>query len=106
MSKSFFLLTYAWLLLWSYNRTINCSSGCNHISMASGVQHAANALFIGFTGDPMWPFLPLVLAITAGQCLNISELWIAFKSFQYLAIHEMTRALQCDLYYIHIYNYV
>jgi len=38
----------------------------------------------------------LVLAVTAAQCLNIAELWVAFgagKSFRYLAAHEMARAL-------------
>ena len=38
----------------------------------------------------------VVLAVTAAQRINASELWIAFgtgKSFRYLAIHEMVRAL-------------
>ena len=37
----------------------------------------------------------VVLAITATQCLDISELWIAFgtgKNFRHLAIHEIARA--------------
>ena len=38
----------------------------------------------------------VVLAVTVAQRINASELWIAFgtgKSFWYLAIHEMVRAL-------------
>ena len=41
----------------------------------------------------------VVLAITAVRHLDISELWIVFgtgKSFRYLAIHEMARALEPD----------
>ena len=41
----------------------------------------------------------VVLAVTAAQCLNISELWVAFgtgKSFRHLAAHEMARALGPD----------
>ena len=41
----------------------------------------------------------LVLAVTAAQCLNISELWVAFgagESFRHLAAHEMARALGPD----------
>ena len=38
----------------------------------------------------------VVLAVTAAQCINASELWIVFgtgMSFRYLAIHKMARAL-------------
>ena len=41
----------------------------------------------------------LVLAVTAAQCLDITELWVAFgagKSFRYLAAHEMAKALGSD----------
>ena len=41
----------------------------------------------------------LVLAVTAAQRLNITELWVAFgtgKSFRYLAAHEMAKALGPD----------
>lgn len=38
----------------------------------------------------------VVLAITSAQCLDISELWIAFgagKSFRFIAAHEIGRTL-------------
>ena len=38
----------------------------------------------------------VVLAITAAQRLNISELWVSFgvgKNFRHLAAHEIARAL-------------
>ena len=41
----------------------------------------------------------VVLAITSAQCLDISELWVAFgagKSFQFLATHEIARAVGRD----------
>ena len=41
----------------------------------------------------------VVLTITAAQCLNISELWVAFgvgKSFRFLAAHKLARALGPD----------
>ena len=41
----------------------------------------------------------LVLAVTAAQCLDITELWATFgtgKSFRYLAAHEMAKALGPD----------
>ena len=41
----------------------------------------------------------VVLAVASAQCLNISELWIAFgagKSFRFLACHEIARALGPD----------
>ena len=41
----------------------------------------------------------VVLAITAAQRLNISELWVAFgvgKSFRFLAAHKLTRVLGPD----------
>lgn len=41
----------------------------------------------------------LVLAVTAAQSLNSSEMWVAFgarKSFRHLAAHEMARALGPD----------
>ena len=41
----------------------------------------------------------VVLAVTAAQSLNITELWVAFgagKSFRHLAAHEMARSLGPD----------
>ena len=41
----------------------------------------------------------VVLAIASANCLNISELWIAFgaeKSFRFIAAHEITKALGPD----------
>ena len=43
----------------------------------------------------------LVLAVTASQRLDITELWVTFgtgKSFRYLAAHEMAKALGPDRY--------
>ena len=42
----------------------------------------------------------VVLAVTSAQRLDISELWVAFgawKSFRFLATHEIARALGPDL---------
>ena len=41
----------------------------------------------------------VVLAVTSAQCLNITELWIAFaarKNFRYLPAHKMANALGLD----------
>ena len=41
----------------------------------------------------------LVLAVKAAQCLNLTELWVAFgagKNFRHLAAHEIAKALGPD----------
>lgn len=89
-------------VLCNLSRDLSRLAPCNHeeadtriiLHLEDAVQEGNNRISIRTIDTDV-----LVLAVTAAQCLNVVELWVAFgtgKNFRFLAAHEMARSLGPD----------
>ena len=95
------------VVITTHNREVLCTNHHNPLSLAPCTHEEADTRMLLHLEDAVWQGYDkrtvdtdvVVLAVTSAQCLDISELWVAFgvgKNFKFLASHEIARVLGPD----------